>query len=221
MTGIARLVTVILMAAIALTGAAPAVAAQDDGVGFEDMPGLQQALTRTFGSPSDRELAAGVDDARDLRKPLVALLLTGVYSFDTEANAAAAFELIKTDVNATGFSDQPLEVVPVTLPTALEHSAGVATDTAFGERYEFTLAMARDGVFIYTVIGITTGGPARGAVAATLQMLSSGAVDPAPATLDPAGGSSGGLWGKVPTLEMIEREFRGIESVEDGAPFPA
>ncbi len=102
MAGFARLVTIVLMAAIA-GGMAPA-AAQDDGVGFEDMTGIQQALTRTVGSPSDRELSAGADDPRDLNKPLVAMLLTAVYSFDTEANAAAAFELLKTDMNATGFS---------------------------------------------------------------------------------------------------------------------
>ena len=51
MAGFARLVTIILMAAIAV-GIAPA-AAQDDGVGFEDMTGIQQALTRTVGSPSE------------------------------------------------------------------------------------------------------------------------------------------------------------------------
>jgi hypothetical protein len=219
MAGFARLVTIILMAAIAV-GMAPA-AAQDDGVGFEDMTGIQQALTRTVGSPSDRELSAGADDPRDLHKPLVAMLLTAVYSFDTEANAAAAFELLKTDMNATGFSGQPLELTPLTLPIELEHEAGIATDTAFGEPYQFVLASARDGIYIYTVIGITTGAPSEGPVAATLRMMADSAVGPEPATLDPAGGSSGGLWGKMPTLEMIEREFRGIETVEDGAPFPA
>lgn len=220
MTGFARWVTVILAAIIAV-GAVLPVAAQDDGVGFEDMTGIQQAVTRTVGSPSDREMSAGVDTPRDLRKPLVALLLTAVYSFDTEANAAASFELLKTDMNASGFSGQPLELTPITLPTGLEHAAGIATDTAFGETYQFVLAMARDGVFVYTVIGITAGAPSGGAVAATLEMMASGAVGTEPGTLDPTGGSSGGLWGKVPTLAMLEREFRGIESVEDAAPFPA
>jgi len=220
MAGFGRLMTAILLAAI-VAGTALPVSAQDDGVGFEDMPGLQQAVSRTFASPSDRELSAGVNVPRDLRKPLAAMLLTAVYSFDTDANAAAAFELLKTDMNATGFSGQPLEVMPITLPTELEHWAGIATDTAFGESYQFVLSMARDGVYIYTVIGITTGAPAPGAVAATVTMMASGAAGSEPGTLDPSGGSSGGVWGKVPTLAMIEREFRGIESVEDAALFPA
>ncbi len=220
MTGFARWVTVILAAVIAIGVGLP-VAAQDDGVGFEDMTGIQQAVTRTFGSPDDREMSAGVDSPRDLHKPLVALLMTAVYSFDTEANASASFELLQTDMSATGFGGQPLELTPVTLPVGMEHAAGVATDSAFGESYHFVLAMARDGVYIYTVIGITAGAPSVSAVATTLNAMASGAADPGPGTLDPSGGSSGGIWGKMPTLAMIEREFRGIESVEDAAPFPA
>jgi hypothetical protein len=220
MTGFARLLMIGLLAALALGGAAPATA-QDDGVGFEDMTGVQQAVTRIFGSPSERDVSAGVAEPRDLRKPFVAMLMTAVYSFDTEANAAASFDLLKTDMNATGFSGQPLELAPVTLPIGLDHVAGVASDEAFGDRYEFVVAMARDGVSIYTVIGITAGGQPERAVAATLRMMAAGDVGPEPATLDPAGASSGGIWGKVPTRAMVEREFRGIESVEDGQPFPA
>ncbi len=220
MTGFARLVMAGLLAMMTFGGALPAVA-QDDGVGFDDMTGIQQAVTRTFGSPSDRELSAGIDDPRDVRKPLVALLMTAVYTFDTEENAAASFALLQTDMNATGFSGQPLEVTPVTLPTGLEHVAGIATDTAFGETYSFVLSTARDGLYIYTVIGITTGGSPNAAVASMLNTMARSEAGPEPGTLDPAGGSSGGIWGKVPTLATVEREFRGIESVEDAAPFPA
>lgn len=220
MTGFARLVMIGLLAALTLGGTALPAAAQDDGIDFDDMTGIQQAMTRIFGSPSDRELSAGVDGPRDLGKPLVAMLLTAVYSFDTEANAAASFELLRSDMNATGFSGQPLELAPITLPTGLEHSAATATDTAFGDPYNFTLAMALDGTFIYTVIGITTGAAPTAGFTAILTGMSAGQVGADPATLDPSGASSGGLWGKMPTLEMIERDFRGIESVEDGQPFP-
>ncbi len=217
-----RIVHVVLLALVVMLGAGPALAmAQDDGVGFEDMSGIQQAVTRSFSSPSDRELSAGVNAPRDLRKPLVALLMTAVYSFDTEANAAASFELLKTDMNATGFGGQPLEVTPVTLPVGMEHTAGVATDTAFGETYHFVLVTARDGIFIYTVIGIMAGGSPEAAVASTLNTMESRAAGSDPGSFDPTGGSTGGLWDKLPTRAMVEREFRGIESVEDAAPFPA
>lgn len=221
MTGFTRLVLAGLLAVMALGGAILPAAAQDDGVGFEDMPGLQQAVTRTFSSPDDRDRSAGTDEPRDLRKPLVALLLTAVYSFDTEANAAAAYEVLKTDMNATGFGGQPLELTPTTLPIALEHTAAIASDTAFGEPYDFTLAMAHDGIFVYTVIGITTGAPTGTGVAETLLDMAAAQMSADPASLDPAGGSTGGIWGKVPALEAIEREFRGIETVEDAAIFPA
>jgi hypothetical protein len=221
MTRLARWVTVAELAAMALGSVAPVAAAQGDGIGFDDMPGLQQAVTRTFSSPDDRERSAGADEPRDLRKPLVAMFLIAVYSFDTEANAAATYELLQTDMNATGFSGQPLELTPMTLPIGLEHTAAIATDTAFGEPYDFTLAMALDGTHVYTVISMTTGASPRVGFAETLLDMAATPAGADPAALDPAGGSTGGIWVKVPGLEELEGTFRGIEGVEDAALFPA
>ena len=74
MTGFARLVMAGLLAVMTL-GVATLPAAAQGGVGFQDMPGIQQAVTRTFSSPDDRDRSAGTENPRDLRKPLVALLL--------------------------------------------------------------------------------------------------------------------------------------------------
>lgn len=214
-----RLVLGVLLVALAF-GASPPVWAQGS-VGFEDMPGIQQAVSRTFSSPSDRDLPAGTGDPRELRKPVGYLLLAAVYAFDTEANARAAYELLQTDMNATGVGGQPLEVAPIALPIALEHVAGSAIDDTTGTRYDFTLAVALDGAWVYTVIGITTGAPAAAGVAATVRAMAAAEVGTAPVAFDAGGGSTGGLWGKVPSRQAVERHFRGITTVEDAAPFPA
>jgi hypothetical protein len=219
MTGFARLVMTGLLVVMALGAAAPSVAAQ--GVGFEDMPGIQQAVTRSYSGETGFDPAAGAGGARELRKPVVALLLTAVYSFDTEANAVAAYELLQTDMNATGVGGKPLELAPTTLPLTLEHVAASAVDTSTATRYDFTLALARDGVFIYTVIAITSGAPPKAAVAAAVRAMAAGQAGPEPVAFDAAGGSTGGLWGKMPARAAIERHFRGVTSIEDATPFPA
>jgi hypothetical protein len=219
MTRFVRVMLTVLLAVVALAGAAPAAA---QGVGFGDMPGLQEAVTRTWKADQNltpADVPSG--DARGLRKPVAYLMLSAVYSFDTEANATAAYQLLQTDMNATGMSGQPLTLTPIALPITVEHTAAAAVDDTGATHFDFTLVLAQDGTHVYTVIGITSGGTPRAGVAATVRAMVAGQVGAEPATLDIGGGSTGGLWGKVPSREAIERSFRGIVSVEDAAPFPA
>jgi hypothetical protein len=215
---VARLFLAILMLALALGASALPATAQ--GVGFEDMTGLQEAVTRTFSGETGFDSGAETG-LRDAGKPNISLLLTAVYTFDTEANAAASYELLQTDMNATGVSGQPLELTPITLPLGLEHTAASAVDTTSGTTIDFRLVMALDGTLVYTVIAITSGAPPDGDVAALVRSMAAAEIRAEPVAFDASGGSTGGVWTKVPTRAAVERDFRGITSVEDAAPFPA
>lgn len=214
----------VLVALVALLAAGPVagVAAQDDGVGFEDMPGLQLALLRTFSGEEGVGFAPGDEPSlREYARPKAWLALTGVYQFDTEANAAGAMALLQTDMNATGMGGQPLPLTDVTLRIDQPHAAAVAKDTTQAVPVDFTLAIIQDGVYVYTVIAITTGAPAVAPLTAVVREMIAAQPSADAPIFAPDGTSSGGVWAKIPTREALERHFRGVIEVTDTAPFAA
>jgi hypothetical protein len=217
---VARLVLAFLVVMLAV-GAALPVAAQDGGVGFEDMPGLQSAISRTWnGELQPGVLAGETPSLRDHGKPKVALMLVAVFAFDTEANATAAWQLLQTDMNATGLSGQSLPLTPIELPLDVQYVAASAIDASVSPPWDFTLVSAVDGTFVYTVIAITAGAPPETDAAAIVRSLAATAAGTDPVTFSADGTSTGGLWAKVPTQAAVERHFRGIVETIDAAPFP-
>jgi hypothetical protein len=70
-------------------------------------------------------------------------------------------------------------------------------------------------------IAAKTPTPGGGSVSAAVGAMGAGQAGRDPVAFDAAGGSTGGLWGKMPARAAIERHFRGITSIEDATPFPA
>lgn len=217
-----RLIVAIVVSMLVLGGSAYPMAAQGDGVGFEDLTGLQTAMTRTFTGVTDFFLpAAPLDGIRDAVKPEVMLMLTGVYTFDTEASAVAGYDLLRTDMNATGVGGVPLPLTEILTGLRISHTAAIARDTSISPPVDFTLVMAQDGTRVYTVIAITRGAPPKGAVTSAMQWIAAEEVSSDPATLRTNGTSTGGVWAKLPLQEDVGRWFRGVQNVTDEVPFSA
>jgi hypothetical protein len=203
-------------------GSVPAATAQDASVGFEDLSGLESAITRTFSGNADLLSApAPVMELRELRQPEVLLMLVAVFEFDTEANAAAGYELLRDDINATGVYGDPLPLTDIDLGVDLEYTARVAEELRTPAPVDFTIVAALDGTLIHSVIGITRGMPPHRHLAQVVQSMIAGEYGTDPVTFRANGTSTGGLWDHVPTQEAIGRYFRNVIDVVDAAPFPA
>ncbi len=215
-----RLILAVVVTALTLGVPALPAAAQDDGVGFEDLAGLQTAMSRTYTGTTDFFAPPGaIGELRDAARPEVMLLLVAVYTFDSDASASAGLELLKTDMNATGVSGAPLPLTEIPVGLGIPHIAAMARDASVSPPVDFTLAMAQDGTLVYTVIAITRGAPPKGAVSWLVQSVAGAAVSSEPATLRTNGASSGGAWAKVPTEQALAFRFRGVLEVGDAMPF--
>ncbi len=211
----------ILMVLLMVGSAVPGVSAQDTGVGFEDLPGLQAAISRTFTGNADlQSVPEPVAELRKATQPEVLLMLVAIFEFDTEANASAGYELLLTDMNATGIDGAPLPLTATELNLDLPHTAQVAQELRTPVPTDFTIVAALDGRYVYSVIGITRGIPPRTDIARIVRSVVASDVEPGPVSFSTDGTSTGGLWAKVPTREAIDRHYRGVLSVTDAAPFP-
>jgi hypothetical protein len=213
-----RVVRVMLAVVAMLLAGTPAlkVAAQDGGrVGFEDLVGLQTAVTRTYSG----ETAQADSTPRDMVKPKALMMLVGIFEFDTEANAAAGYELLRGDMNATGLDGSPLQLTEIAVPLGIPSVGGVATDTSSGTPVDFTIVAALDGTSVLSVIAITSGAPPVADIVALTRSIAVTESGTTPVAFSADGGSSGGIWDRIPQLGSVERHFRGITSVVDAVAF--
>jgi hypothetical protein len=217
---VARWVVVVLVVAVSLGGWSTPALAQDDGVDFQDLAGIQVAITRTYqGSIFETGSAPEATGLRDMLKPGVGLLLVGIFGFDTEANATAGYNLLITDMNATGTTG-PLPLTDITLDIGLTNTAKVAIDPQASPVADYVLVIAQDGALIYTVIAITTGRNPAPEAAGVLRAMAATPVGDGAAAFSPDGSSTGGLWDKIPTPAVTARHFSSITSAEDAELLP-
>ena len=214
---VGRVVLVVLAFVMAIGGSVSPAVAQDEGVGFDDLTGLQLALGRTFASPESEDIQdpPPLDGLREIAQPELIMWLTVVWSFDTEANAASGFDQLRNDMNATGFDGMPLTMEPIPVPLDLNYAAALATDETAGESIDFTIVMAQRGTVIYSVIAITRGPVPDVEAASVIRQMASSPVSQDPMTFSPDGTSTGSLWGLFPTSGSIEPEVRGEFGVTD------
>jgi hypothetical protein len=217
---VARWVLAVLVAVLSLGGQALPAAAQDDGVDFQDLVGVQSAITRTFqGDALEAEFSPEPGGPRDALKPGAGLLLVGIFAFDTEANATAGYNLLITDMNATGTTG-PLPLTDITLDVGLTSTAKVAIDPQASPVIDFALVIAQDGNLVYSMIAITTGRNPAPEVAGVLRTMAATPAGSGAASFSADGSSTGGQWDKIPTREALARQFASITSVVDAQPLP-
>lgn len=218
-----RVVRVMLAVFAVLLASVPAqgMAAQDDGgVGFEDLLGLQTTVTRTFSGDIGFDPSVAIDvSPREFGKPEVLLMMVAIFQFDTEANAASGYELLRNDMNATGFDGNPLPLTEVEVPLDIPSTAAVAKDSQATPPANFTIIVAQDGTSVLSVIAITSGAPAVTDITALTRTVAATEPGAGTGTFSADGTSTGGIWDVVPSVAAVERQFRGITSVVDAVAF--
>jgi hypothetical protein len=181
------------------------------------MDGLQKAYARTFQA----DVAAVMDTATPQSEPsgwfaLVAMVL----EFDSEDHAVAGVETLMHEIEQSGFSGEGGEAHDVELDIDMEHVAREAEQTVEGLTTTSVVAFARDGAYVYAVVGVTYGEDPVPPVTSMLIGLGDAETSEGEETFREDGTSEGGLWAKMPAADDVRAEVPVLVEVTDETLYP-
>jgi hypothetical protein len=179
--------------------ATPVVEVEDEALDFSTFDGAVRAVARDYSGDVGTSLTP---ESEDTSIPYAAVL---VAEFERDDQAAAALDTL-LDEAVSSLSEQdtiPLEEVDAP-DLGDQAQARFGTIEEESVRYELALLVVQDGPYIYLVSAVGVGSGA-GSGAGTMETTTAIAEAMVAAdagegegTFDSAGGSTGGLWGKLP-----------------------
>lgn len=193
---------------------------EDEGLDFTTLDGAVRAVARDYSGDIGTSLTP---ESGETSIPYVAVL---VAEFERDDQAAAALGTIQEEALASvaGDADIPMEEV-VAPELGDDVRARVGSVEEEGVRYEVALLVIQDGPYIYLVSAVGVGRGTGSGEAGTLELTTAlaGAIVAADAgtgdgTFDDAGGSTGGLWDKLPAAGAPV--LQGLTSDTDYVVYP-
>jgi hypothetical protein len=205
-----------------LEGSVPAATAQGISVRSGNWPDSErQSAGRLPETPILLSATEPVSESWEQGQPEVLLMLVAVSEFDSESNAAACFDLLQSDMNATGVNGDPLPLADNNFCLDREYTTRVAEELRRLSPVDFSIVATPDGTLVHSVIGSTRGMAAHCDIARVVQSMAARKHVADPVCFQADGTSTGSLWDMKPAHEVLDRTFRGAIDVVDAAPFPA
>jgi hypothetical protein len=210
-----------LLALLMLGLAAAPISAQtadvDDSTGFDELEGLQRAVSRSFSA----DMMAMFDIATPDAMPTGWFLLnTMVLEFDSEDNAAAANETLLAELDSGDIMADDTQLEDVELDVDMDHTARQAAQEEEGMTTYALMATAQDGNYLYLVVGVTFGEDPAAVASSALSIIKDAEAEDGEGTFDENGASEGGLWAKMPTLEQMQEQAPAFVETVDEVIFP-
>jgi hypothetical protein len=229
-----RLLTVLLLTA--LVTSAPLANAQEITVeGFEPMEGLDRAIARIWLAPTTMVSVEGGGMFNEEGTPIaewrerpvatpepqtgIGQFVVSVLLFDSDENAATAFQLADEDLQED-FRRNPRTPVMEGLPLdgIGDQAVGyIGEITPENITVTYAFATVQDGPFVYYVVSESAGIDAIGLMQATAEALVDAQMNRMAEQFDPEGGSGGGLWSK---LDGVQPEMPEGSDIFDAVLYP-
>jgi hypothetical protein len=206
-----------LFALALLAGLAAPVAAQDEGpLQIGDLDGIQRAVARGFTVDSVMAAAATPGAAPDGWFALGTMVL----AFDSEDAAADAVLVLDDELTSSVGAEDSTTIDEIQLDVDLEHKAQLMTFEVEGVTATYLAVIARDGLHVDIVIGVTFGDDPEPVVTRTLTGMAEAQAGGGEGTFSEDGTSEGGLWDTLPDAETVAAELPALTEVEDEILYP-
>lgn len=183
-----------------LQGAAQATPTESDAdiADFNDLDGFQRGASRTYVSEAIAE-SGGVATA-DPQVPGLVALSAIVVEYDTDANAARAFDWARADFQKTLVEDNGVEIVEREI-APIGDKAGAFAGTFSVEEGDGTIVVVivQKGTLIYADFAFSIASEPLEEATALLRDMMSRAPGPGEGDYADDGTSTGGLWEVFPT----------------------
>lgn len=182
---------------------------------FEEMAGLERAYGRTFVSDvaHGEDLATPAADVDELWQ-MTAMVL----QFDRPANAASGYRAM---VDEATMVTTDSEYDRVELDLELKHTALLVEEGTDGAPASTLVAFVQDGEYVSVVIAVAVGTDAMEHATGIVRVIVESDTGTFPEMFNPDGGSTGGLWEKLPSVEDEGKLLQGLEPYGDSIFYPA
>ncbi len=192
---ISALLAMLLLAFTVIGGSG--VNAQDEGIGLEELEGLQHSVNRAYTIDYSAMMEAMATPGAEMEMPAGVFSLSAVIlEFESDDNAGAALDVIneQAGVELTGGEE---EVAEVDLDLGDKSISYSGTEDMDGQEMQSVITLVQKDNFAYFVYGVGSGEDMEAVVSDFTNTLidneGSGAGE-----FNEDGTSSGGLWNKFP-----------------------
>jgi hypothetical protein len=171
---------------------------EDEGLDFAALDGAIRAVGRDYSGDIGTSLTP---ESGETSIPYVAVL---VAEFERDDQAAAALETIQDEALASVAGDDSIPMDESDAPELGDQArAHFGSAEEEGVQYELALVIVQDGPYVYLVSAVGAGGGDSGAgtmemATALAEAMAASDAGDGDGTFDDAGGSTGGLWDKLP-----------------------
>jgi hypothetical protein len=187
----------------------------DGGVDFAQFEGARRAVARSY--IGDTSMLASPEAAPVSTYYLAAL----VAEFGTPEHAAAALDPLYAQASESFVADSGITLEPVELDELGDLSrAATGTVEEDGVTLELSIILVQADAYLYLVValGVGSGAGTLDASAAVIEAMMAAEAGSGDGTFDGAGGSTGGLWDKLPAAG--DPALQGLTPESDEQVYP-